>query len=82
MKVLKFWTVGLYLFSFQAMGASAFDSIKEELWLKGEGALGVQANYYPSEASSLSAIETLDGSLQNDVPEELEVGLNLWLANK
>tara|TARA_R110002049_G_scaffold187704_4_gene355978 strand:- start:308 stop:556 length:249 start_codon:yes stop_codon:yes gene_type:complete len=82
MKMLKFWTVGLFLFSFQTMAASSFDSIKEELWLKGESALGVQSSYLPAQASIASALENMDNQLVNDVPEELEVGLNMWLTSK
>jgi len=82
MKLLKLWSVALLLVSSQAMAKGSFDSIKEELWLKGESALGVQAQYYPEQAISLNALESFDQAIQNDVPEELEVGLNLWLAQK
>tara|TARA_R110000868_G_scaffold242909_5_gene498565 strand:+ start:165 stop:425 length:261 start_codon:yes stop_codon:yes gene_type:complete len=86
MKMLKLLTTAVFLFSFTAQAGSAFSSIKEEMWLKGETALSQKSTY---NQLGESAIVDMGKTMWEDsseeyvqLPEELEVGLSYWMAAK
>lgn len=88
MKMLKLLTTALLLIcGGNAMAGSSFESIKEEMWLKGGSALSVQASYTSSsDQASLAQLQqnSWDQEIdeENFIPEELEIGLSVWLAAK
>lgn len=88
MKMLKLLTTALLLIcAGNAMAGSSFESIKEEMWLKGGSALSVQASYTSnSDQASLAQLQqsSWDQEIdeENFIPEELEIGLSVWLAAK
>lgn len=85
-KAIKICTAVAFLFTQTAFAGATFERVKEEFWFKGEAAIHAKATYDQlGERTDLvvdpqAAWEEWSGTMV--MPEELETGLALWIAEK